>query len=134
MRRFFLWSAANKEYRWIYFLCIFWLGQNMQNDVHKKFCLLKFPKIREKFFFIIAGSGVRTKLKNEYIFELYITQAFFCPLSQNYSTTRSGDSCFVGHPNVHTSWSATAPMHLIIFWLILKRCKLLWFIKILILL
>ena len=45
----------------------------------------------------------RTKSKNEYIFELYITQALFCPLSQNFNTTRSWDSCLVGHPNVHKS-------------------------------
>ena len=32
-----------------------------------------------------------------------ITQAFFCHLSQNFNTTRSGDSCLVGHPIVHAN-------------------------------
>ena len=41
-----------------------------------------------------------TKLKNDYIFELYITQAFFCPRSWNFTTTRSRDFRLVGHPNV----------------------------------
>ena len=40
------------------------------------------------------------KIKKRIIFELYITQAFFCPLSQNLNITRSRDSCLVEHPNV----------------------------------
>ena len=35
--------------------------------------------------------GGWSKSKNEYFFYLYITQAFFCPLKQNFNTTRSGD-------------------------------------------
>ena len=59
-------------------------------------------KIRKSFFFTIAGSGDEQNLnKNIYIFALYITQAFFCPLSWNFSTTRSG-AVFLGHPSVHT--------------------------------
>ena len=30
-----------------------------------------------------------------------MSQAFFCPLKYNFSTTRSGDSSLVGHPSVH---------------------------------
>ena len=41
------------------------------------------------------------KINKQIFFELYITQAFFCPLSQNFSTTRSGDSCLMKHPNLH---------------------------------
>ena len=48
-----------------------------------------------KRFFTIAGW---TKLQNEYIFEPYVTQAFFCPRSWNFF---HGNSCFLGHPNVH---------------------------------
>ena len=51
--------------------------------------------------FYNRGIGGWTKSKNEYFFELSITQAFFCPFSWNFTTTRSGDSCFLGHPNVH---------------------------------
>ena len=58
--------------------------------IPKKFCALKFPKICEKVF-TIAGSRDEQTLKKEYIFELYITQAFFCLLSWNFTTTRSKD-------------------------------------------
>ena len=62
----------------------------------------KTKKSAKSFFFTIAGSGDEQNFKkNIYIFALYITQAFFCPLSWNFSTTRSG-AFFLGHPSVHT--------------------------------
>ena len=47
-----------------------------------------------KGFFYNRWIGGWTKSKNKYLFELYITQAVFLPLSWNFTTTRSGDSCF----------------------------------------
>ena len=38
--------------------------------------------------------------KQQYFSELYVTQAFLCPLSWNFPTTRSGDSCLMRHPSV----------------------------------
>ena len=63
-------------------------------------CKKKIPKIREKVLRHCWDGGL-IKSKNKYFFELYMAQAFFCPMSQNFNTTRSGDSSLVGHPNVH---------------------------------
>ena len=75
----FLWSVASKECRWnlFFFLRIIWFGQNMENYViHKKFCVLKFPKVREKVYYN-RWIGGWTKSKNEY-------------------------SCLVGHPTMQS--------------------------------
>ena len=86
-KQIFSWSAAKKACRWnLYFF------SQMENYViHMRIKISENPR---KGFFTIAGLGGWTKFKNEYIFELYITQASFCPVSWNFTTTRSGDSCF----------------------------------------
>ena len=64
---------------------------------HIYFCMLSYSPFEKKKLLDIFFVWLKL---NKYFFELYITQAFFCPLSQNINTTRSGDSCLVGHPNV----------------------------------
>ena len=57
-------------------------------QIYKKCCEIKFPKIREKVFYNCSLGGW-TKLKNEYIFEPYVTQAFFCPRLWNVSRKKT---------------------------------------------
>ena len=55
---------------------IFWFKIWRMALIHKKFCVIKFPKIDEKVFYN-RWIGVWTKSKNEYFLEIYITQAFY---------------------------------------------------------
>ena len=59
-------------------------------DFIRNFVYQNFRKSTKSFYFQSLDRGMN-KIKTEYIFELYITQAFFCPMSQNFNTTRSGD-------------------------------------------
>ena len=63
-----------------------------------KLWVLKFPKIREKVFYNCCIGGW-TKLKNGYIFEPYVPQAFFCPWSWNFFY---GNAVFLGHPSLQS--------------------------------
>ena len=63
----------------------FWLGQNMKNDVNSQEMLCnKISENPRKGFLQMLARGM-TKFKNEYIFERFVTQAFFCPRSWNVS-------------------------------------------------
>ena len=65
-----------------------WIKIWKMMEIHEKCCVIKFLKIPEKVF-NYRWIGGWAKSKNEYFFELYITQAFFCPLSWIFTTTRS---------------------------------------------
>ena len=58
--------------------------------------------------------GGWTKSKNEYYFELYITKAFFCPLSWNFTTTRSG--AVFGPTLMYMHWQFSVWRYSIKFW------------------
>ena len=66
-------------------LRIFRFGQNMKNYVNsqEKLCNKIYENPRKGFLQLLTRG--LTKLKNEYIFEPYVTQAFFCPRSWNVS-------------------------------------------------
>ena len=69
----------------------------MENDVNSYEMLCdKISKNPQKVFFTIAGSGDKQNQKtNIFSNSASLDQAFFCPLSWNFTTTlRSGDSCF----------------------------------------
>ena len=98
MRRFFFYRAQslrNAAETYNIFLCGF-------------FAWVKYGKFIKDFEFNISENPRKAlwqsldrginNMKNEYLFELCITQAFFCSLSGNFTTSRSGDSCFLGHP------------------------------------
>ena len=86
----FCMEPVNKECRWTlkYLFRIFfgWVKIWRMALIPKKFCLIKFQKIDEKVFYNRL-IGVWTKSKNEYFLEIYITQAFYWPLSWNFTTT-----------------------------------------------
>ena len=72
----------------------------MENDINSSEILrIKISENPRKSFLQSLDRGMN-KIRKRYIFELYMTQAFFFPQSQNFNTTRPGDSSLVGHPTL----------------------------------
>ena len=78
-------SIRNAAETYNIFLRIFWLCQNMENDVNSKEML--YNKISEnprKGFFTIAGSGDEQDQKMNVFSKLYITRAFLLSVRELY--------------------------------------------------
>ena len=79
----------------VFFSRIFWFGK-----IWKRFCVLKFSKIRKKVFFSKIWIGGWTKLKKRIYFRTLRHSSFRLPSVMDFF---HGESCFLAHPIVHST-------------------------------